>query len=210
MPVDRVEYIHGVGINPDRLHPSESQTDIRKELGIPADSFLVLSVGELNNNKNQQVIIRAVAELRDPQIHYLLCGKGNQQDTLEDLAGNLGVSENVHFLGYRTAVVDICSQADVFVMPSKREGLGLAAIEAMYSGLPLITSGVRGLIDIMQDGITGFVVRFDDVNGFAQGIQRLKECPDDKTAMGKENIIVSEPFLLKQTKDEILKLVRSV
>lgn len=80
----------------------------------------------------------------------------------------------VHFLGYRKDVVDICSQADVYVMPSKREGLPVASLEAMYCGLPLVTSNIRGLVDIMENGVSGYMCDPDDAQGFAAGIADLK------------------------------------
>lgn len=121
--VEQVRYIHGIGINTARLTPGKKQNDIRLELGLNKDDFIVLSVGELNENKNQKVIIEALSVLNDKKIHYLLCGKGNQADALKKLVAERHLEKNVHFLGYRKDVVDICSQSDVYVMPSKREGL---------------------------------------------------------------------------------------
>ena len=68
-------------------------------------------------------------------------------------------------------MVDICSQADVYVMPSKREGLPVASLEAMYCGLPLVTSDIRGLTDVMKNGISGYMCNPEDVKGFAKGIK---------------------------------------
>ena len=111
--VSEVKYIHGIGINTDRLTLGTQRGDIRKELGLKDTDFIVLSVGELNKNKNQQAIIKAIAKVNDPKIHYLMCGKGNQYDNLVNLVHNLRLDNNIHFLGYRRDVVDICSQADL-------------------------------------------------------------------------------------------------
>lgn len=209
MPVKEVEYIHGVGINTARLHKT-GQTDIRKELGLPENAFLVLSVGELNKNKNQQVILRAIAELNDPDIHYLLCGKGDQREALEKLASDLGLSERTHFLGYRMDVVDICSQADLFAMPSKREGLPVASLEAMYSGLPLVNSSIRGLADVTENGKTGFVTSYNDVHGFAEGIRKLKEDPEARRRIKAYNPKSIRPYYLENTKVEVLSLIQKI
>ena len=210
MPVTRVEYIHGVGINTDRLHPSENRTDIRKELGIPESSFLVLSVGELNKNKNQQVIIRAIAELHDSQIHYILCGKGDQKNALEALARKLGVTENIHFLGYRMDVVDICSQADVFAMPSKREGLPVASLEAMYCGLPLVNSNIRGLSDVTEDGVSGYVYKPDDILGFAEGIRKIKDFRIRSDDMANRNKNEVRSFCISETLKEVSSMIGKI
>ena len=207
--VKRVEYIHGIGINTERLTPSANRNDIRAELGLSSEDFIVLSVGELNENKNQKTIIRAMQRLQDPQIHYVLCGKGDQLEALQQQAADAGLMERVHFLGYRKDVVDICSQADVFVMPSHREGLPVASLEAMYCGLPVIASNIRGLTDIVKDSKSGFIYDPDDAEGFAEGIRTLKENPALRKACGKYNRTAMEPFVLEKVKKEVLELLQN-
>ena len=202
-----VRYVHGIGINTDRLTRSKGERYLRSELGISEDSFIVLSVGELNDNKNQSVIIKALGSLKKNDIHYVLCGKGANMDSLKALADSLGIGSNVHFLGYRRDVVDICSEADVFAMPSKREGLPVASLEAMYCGLPLVTSRCRGIVDVMEDGVTGFMHDFDDVQGFATSISELKDNAKLRESMGEENKKRVTPYCLEETKNEILKII---
>lgn len=205
--VREAKYIHGIGINTERLTVGENRKDIREELGLKDDDFFVLSVGELNENKNQKVIIQAIALLRDKNIHYILCGKGDQLDNLKKLVEEKKLKQNVHFLGYRTDVVDICSQADVYVMPSKREGLPVASLEAMYCGLPLVTSNIRGLTDVMENGVSGYMCSSEDVKGFAKGIKNLKNNPEMRKKMGEHNRQTVKPYCIEETKKEILKLI---
>lgn len=206
---NRVEYIHGIGINTDRLTPKGGPGNIREELGLNAEDFLVLSVGELNVNKNHQVILRAIAKLNDKNIHYILCGKGDQREFLEKLAEELGIRERVHFLGYRKDVFDICKQTNVFAFPSIREGLGLAALEAMYIGIPLVTSNSRGPVDFMENGKTGYIVDTDDIMGYSVAIHKLLT---DKTIcekMSEYNREKSRLYGLENIKKEILELIIS-
>ena len=210
MHTRRAAYIHGAGIDTDRLKPGESPTDLRKELNLPQDAFLVLSVGELNGNKNQQVIIRAVARLEDKSIHYVLCGKGDQMQNLQKLAGELNVSDRIHFLGYRKDIADICRQCDVFALPSRREGLPFAAMEAMYCGLPLINSGIRGLTDITEDGVSGYICGTEAAEDYADSIQKLKASPELRTRMGEHNRKAVEAFTVEKTRQEILRLIREL
>ena len=206
----KAAYIHGAGIDTERLKPGENPADLRKELGLPQDALLVLSVGELNGNKKQQVIIRAIARLEDQSIHYILCGKGDQLQSLQNLARELHVSERVHFLGYRKDIADICRQCDVFALPSRREGLPFAAMEAMYCGLPLVNSGIRGLTDITEDGVSGYVCGPDDAGRYAESIQKLKDAPDNSRRMGERNQKTVEDFTIDRTKQEILRLIREM
>lgn len=206
----RVEYIHGIGVNTERLHSRNAQSDIRSELNLAAEDFLVLSVGELNENKNHQVILRALAQLRDPRIHYILCGKGALREYLEGLAKELGLEKNVHFLGYRRDVVDICNQADVFVLPSFREGLSVASLEAMYCGMPLVTAKVRGSGDYLKEGESGFLRDADDVAGFAEAIEQLRENRSLCLRCGENNQEAVKPYCLENVKQEILHLMESL
>ncbi|MBR7179893.1 MAG: glycosyltransferase family 4 protein [Oscillospiraceae bacterium] len=205
-----VEYIHGIGVNTDRLHNRNEQSDIRSELGLKKEDFLVLSVGELNENKNQQVILRAIAQLNDPDIHYLLCGKGDKREFLEALAKELGIAQNVHFLGYRKDVVDICHQSDVFAHASRREGISVASLEAMYCGLPLVMSKVRGAEDYLIDGESGFLRNADDVAGFADGIRLLKDNEEQRKRSRQRNRKAVIPYCVENVKREILQLIQIV
>ena len=110
-------------------------------------------------------------------------------------------------MGYRTDVVDICSQADIFVMPSFREGLPVASLEAMYCGLPLVTSDIRGLSDVMENGISGYMCKPNDVQGFAEAIRKLKEDPDLCKRMGLRNQETVKPYCIEKTKLEVMKLI---
>ena len=203
----RTAYIHGVGIDTDRLKPGDHPTDLRNELHLPQDAFLVLSVGELNENKNQQIVIRALARLEDPNVHYVLCGKGDQLENLRTLAGELNIADRIHFLGYRKDIADICRQCNVFALPSRREGLPFAAMEAMYCGLPLVNSGIRGLVDITEDGVSGYVCGTEDAVQYAESIRKLKDNPDLRMQMGNNNRKTVEAFTVEQTKQEILQLI---
>ena len=210
MNTARAAYIHGVGIDTERLKPGNNPTNLRNELRLAQDAYLVLSVGELNENKNQQVIIRAIARLKDPAIHYVLCGKGDQRQSLEALAQELDIADHVHFLGYRKDIADICRQSDVFALPSRREGLPFAAMEAMYCGMPLVNSGIRGLTDITEDGVSGYVCEPDDTQRYAESIQKLKNNPRDREQMGARNRKTVEAFTIDRTKEEILQLIREL
>lgn len=206
MHAPSVKYIHGIGVDTSRLHAVGLQCDIRKELGLKKDTFLMLSVGELLPRKNQQIVIKALGKLKDYNIHYILCGKGAQLDELKALAKGNGIEDQVHFLGYRRDVLDIYGQVDLFVFPSLREGLGLAGLEAMYCGLPLVTSNTSGPRDYMKNGKTGFMYDPDDAVGFANGIHEMKENPMIRKKCGDYNREAVISFCLDRVKKEVIAL----
>lgn len=210
MHVNQVEYIHGIGINTERLSSEGKKGDIRKELNLSKEAFLILSIGELNKNKNQKVIIEAIAKIGDPDIHYILCGKGTELDKLRALVKKYHLEYNVHFLGYRTDVVDICSQCNLYVMPSYREGLPVSSLEAMYCGLPLIVSDIRGLKDIVVQGVNGYLCKSNDIDDFTRKIlllRRDKILCDSYSCKNRENV---KPYCINYTKKEILTLLNSI
>lgn len=204
----QVRYIHGIGVDTSRLRSSDTQTDIRNEIGVAEDAFLILSVGELLPRKNQQVIIRALGLLKDKNIHYILCGKGKQLTELQNLAKENQIEDQVHFLGYRKDVLNIYGQTDLLAFPSMREGLGLAGLEAMHCGLPLITSNTSGPRDYMENGKTGYMFDPYDAKGFADGILRLNKNPELRKACGEYNQTAIIPYYIENVKNEVLELIR--
>lgn len=190
-----VHYVPGMGTDLSRLyHVQVDRETKRQEIGIPADSVMLLSVGELNENKNHRVIIEALAQLSDPNIHYAIAGMGSQREALLALAGKLGISGQVHLLGYRKDVPELNYAADVFCFPSLREGLGLAAIEAMACGLPLITSDMHGINDYSADGVTGYKCAPTNAAGFADAIDKLVNDPLLRKKMGQNNKLLAKKY----------------
>ena len=141
----QIEYVPGVGVDIDKFrNVVVDKSAKRKELGIPEDAFLLLSVGELNENKNHQLVIRALAEINDSGVHYAVAGVGPLKEYLLNLAKELGVADRVHLLGYINDIPEIYKIADLNAFPSLREGLGLAAIEGLSAGLPVVCLDNRG------------------------------------------------------------------
>lgn len=146
-----VEYVPGVGIDIDKINSIQgNKEELCKELNIPVDSILLLSVGELNDNKNHKVVIECLPEL-PKNIHYLICGVGPLKEQHEELAKKLDVSDRLHLLGYRNDVIRIMKSCDVFIFPSKREGLSVALMEAMACELPCVASKIRGNEDLIEN-----------------------------------------------------------
>ena len=185
----RIEYVPGVGIDVAKF--AETQVDVaekRREIGVPEDAFLLLSVGELNRNKNHETVIRAVASLQDPHIHYAIAGIGGLHDYLAELATSLGVGDQIHLLGYRKDVAELYKVADAYAHPSLREGLPVALMEAMASGLPCIASRIRGNVDLITEGVGGYLCAPTDAGEYASAIRALCENPEAREIMRKNNL----------------------
>lgn len=151
MKAKRVEYVPGVGIDVDKFKNTVIDKDRkRQELGIPKEAFLLLSVGELNKNKNHEVVIEEIAQRNNSNLHYMIAGTGPLETYLFQLAKQLNIAENVHFLGYRTDVEELYKTADMFVLPSLREGLNVSLMEAKAAGLECRCFPIRGNVDIMS------------------------------------------------------------
>lgn len=183
-----VVYIPGIGLDTTEISTMEiSKLKKRHDLKIPADSFLLLSVGELNKNKNHALVIRALAKLNDPNIHYAICGKGPLKEELQHLSRQLAIEQQVHFLGTRKDVPEILLTSDLFVFPSYREGLSVAMMEAMASGLPIVASNIRGNSDLINEE-GGYLIEPNDLSGFSEAILKMYQQPKEtKIRMGNVN-----------------------
>ena len=172
------KYIPGVGVDVERVQSmNPNRAALREEFHIPLDAFLILSVGELSTRKNQEVIIRAIAMLGNPKVYYLLCGSGDKKEYLETLSKEFGVANQVIFAGLipHDKVLELGYAADLGALPSLIEGLGLAGIEAIAAGRPVIASGLHGIKDYVIDGETGICCEPHNPIAFCAAINRLME-----------------------------------
>ena len=183
--VESIYKIHGTGIDFSRLNIQKERGCIRAELGINNDDFVLISVGELNKNKNQKVILKAIHYLQNEKIRYFLAGVGNEEKKLRKIVRKYHLENKVIFLGYVRNIGEYLKASDALAFPSYREGLGLAGLEAMYMGLPILTSDRHGINDYSVNEKTGFKYHPDDACGFAAGIKRLSE---DKALMNEIGI----------------------
>ncbi len=191
-----VRYIPGVGVDLSRIRNAADvdKATLRQSIGIPEDSILILAVGEIIPRKNHEVIIRAIARTDNENIYFAICGKGPLKDDLKQLADSLGIGDRVKFLGFRKDIAELCNVADISAFPSRIEGLGLAGIEAMAAGVPLVSSNVHGILDYVKDGITGYAIDPENVEGFAKAIEKLAKEKDLRDSMHDACVKAVEPF----------------
>lgn len=181
----KTEYVQGVGVDISPFISDHiSKQEKRKEIGIPDDATLLISVGELNKNKNHETVIRAIKDL---DVYYVIAGHGRLDNYLQTIIDELGLSKRVKLLGYRDDVAELYKAADICCFPSFREGLGLAAIEGMLSGLPLLAADNRGTREFCIDGKNGYVCNPSSVKDFADAISKFLSNENAYREMGKLN-----------------------
>lgn len=202
-----VEYVPGVGIDIDKINSIQGKKEeLCKELNIPSDSTLLLSVGELNDNKNHKVVIQSLPEL-PIDVHYVICGTGPLKEQHEQLAKELHVEDRLHLLGYRSDVIKIMKSCDIFVFPSKREGLSVALMEAMACGLPCIVSKVRGNVDLIENNVNSLTCYPNESKEFIQAIKRTDKVVRNK--FSELNVIKSKKYDVKQINIEMIKIYKN-
>lgn len=207
----KIYYVPGVGIDIGRFDKnSGDKNKKRAELGVSEDDIVLISAGELNSNKNNRVIIEALSRLRNHRIHYVVCGIGEKTEELKQLAEKQNVSGNVHFLGYRTDIIELYAAADIFVMPSFREGLSRSVMEAMAIGLPCIVSKIRGNTDLINDGIEGYTCDPNDCIEFAERIRELSDNSKLREKMGKASQLKVQKFSAEEVISELMYIYMSV
>lgn len=170
----RIEHIHGVGIDLTQFRPISlaDKKEIRKSYGYSPDDFLLFYAAEFNKNKNQQILIKMLSQIKNevPNVKLLLAGEGVLVDECRSLAEKFGVEENVHFLGFRKDIQSLLSISDVAVASSLREGLPVNVMEAMASGIPVVASDNRGHRELVLNNKNGWVVDSNDKEGFARKV----------------------------------------
>ncbi|MGI6195861.1 MAG: glycosyltransferase family 4 protein [Eubacteriales bacterium] len=195
----KVYYVPGVGIDLKQYNfenVDDIRAKLRNEICLGEDATLCISMGDLIPRKNYSVAISAIGQLKEkyPQLHYAICGKGPELENLTKLAQECGVSDRVHFLGFRTDIKDLLKAADVFLFTSLQEGLPRSTMEAMASGLPIACSRIRGNTDLIDEGKGG--VLFDPENAEECAVSLDKLLSSDMNAMSRYNLDKINEFSL--------------
>lgn len=202
-----VHQIHSVGVDDCRFAPHrEIAEKKRKEICIPQTAFHIVTAAELNKNKNQKIMIEALAKLPNQNIHYSICGRGANEQFLKQLVLEKQLNDRVHFLGYRTDMEEILQTADCFAFPSYREGLGVAAIEALLCGVPLIVSDNRGTREYAVKGSNSIVCDAGNAKEFAAAIHQLYSDRKKRDEMAKRCRASAEKFTIREVEKTMRRI----
>ena len=185
VPSNKVELVRS-GLDLAAFSASTKRADIRSELGLNDNHHLVTFIGRLRPVKGVEYGIKAfaVASVQHQNLRIALAGEGEQLGYLQDLTSQLGISENVTFLGVRNDLPDLLAATDSVLMPSLNEGFPRTAIEAMAAGKPVIATRVGGTPEAIIDGETGILVPAKDVEAMAAALSNLVDDTELQTRLG--------------------------
>jgi len=172
-----IHSVPGVGVDFQRLDDQRDSADqLRCTLNIPQNSFVLIYPAEFSSRKSQSVLLHAMADLPE-QVTLVLPGSGALLEECKALAQTLGVADRVIFPGYISEMGPWYAMADAAVSASRSEGLPFNIMEAMYCGLPVIASAVKGHTDLITDGKTGLLYPYGDHAACAEQIKQLLDSP---------------------------------
>jgi glycosyltransferase involved in cell wall biosynthesis len=159
-------------LDPQRLLAPVGREATRRALGVGDDHLLVLTLAQLMHRKGLDVLLHAAARLRDPRLRFVIAGDGPEAASLQQLTATLQLANVVQWLGRRSDAGDLLAACDLFVLPSRAEGLGVAALEALGAARPVIGTRVGGLADLLADGV-GMLVAPADAAALAAAMAQL-------------------------------------
>lgn len=180
--------------------------EFKKQYGIQKDAIILLSIGELNQNKNHKIVIEALSKLDDRRLNYFIAGTGDLFNTLREYADSVGVGDRVHLLGYQEDIPGLLNKADIYIHPSIREGLPVALMEAMATGLPVIASDIRGVHDLIQPGYGGWLVNPCNVSTLVSAIKQASIEHEKWNIIGYYNQSVIQKFSSNKVEEDMRNL----
>ncbi|MCM1333964.1 MAG: glycosyltransferase family 4 protein [Bacteroides sp.] len=204
-----IYHIPGVGVDTDLFF---NATPIpKKELGIPENAFVVVTVAELIKRKNYRTSLRAFAKADLPNSYYLICGSvlldGNAEiSAIEELIDALGIRDRVIFAGYRRDVARLLKASDIFLLASYQEGLCISIVEAMASGLPVVASRIRGNTELIAEN--GYLCEVSDVDAYAHALKKLYEDPDLREKTRENSVKSSKRYDTRETVRQMGEIYR--
>ena len=193
----RVAYVPGVGVDTELFAGTAGKREaLLSEIAAEKDSIILLGVGELSDRKNHGVSIKALSGIDNKNLHLVIAGTGEKREEFLTLAKELGVSDRVHLLGFRTDIAELLKSADIFLFPSIQEGLPVALMEAMSCSLPVVCSEIRGNTDLIDDSC-GILCPATDSDAFRRAVERLIGNAQMRSTMAENALQRSKNYDIK-------------
>ncbi len=202
----------GIELNILKESSSEEKQNLKKELGIPENSLIVGTAGRLVPVKGPEFLVKASKYIisKYPDTYFMFTGDGPLEQDLKRKALEMGISDNIIFLGWRDDLVKIISIYDIFVLPSLNEGMGRVLVEAMALGKSIVASNVGGIPDLVIHGKNGFLVPPKNPKQLAKYIQVLLEDKDKREKMGLAGKEMAYNFTSERMVEKIANLYKKL
>jgi len=198
----RAVYVPGVGVDIQlyRGLGEHKRRQLQHELGLHGREFVILSVAELNKNKNHEQLIYSVQEMTKQGIPVvcLIAGVGDRVSALNELVSQLNLDENIKLLGFRKDIPQLMQIADTVVLLSQREGLPKVLLEALAAGKPMVATKVRGSKDLVKSQVNGYVVSLHDVPGTVQALTALYRNDHQRSEMGRSSFEQADMYDIQE------------
>lgn len=199
-------YIHGIGINfkkYDNVNTEFYRQTIRNQYGISEKDVLLITVGEMIKRKNHEIILSSMKISKRDNLHLFICGDGELIEYLKELSITYGLKNRVHFLGFRRDIPHVLCAADIFIFPSLWEGLGLAGLEAMYMGLPIIGSKRQGIKDYVIENKSGLLFTPTNEKELSRCIDDIIERNNSDNNFNREGMEIAKRYSIENSIKEI-------
>ncbi|MEL6928358.1 MAG: glycosyltransferase family 4 protein [Cyanobacteria bacterium J06600_6] len=201
LPSDRIYYTRGIGVDTDyyasgKVDP-ENITQVRASLQLSDSDTLLLSIAEFTPRKRHPDLLNALAKAANANIHLALAGEGKTKSAMEELAQQLNISKQVHFLGYRNDIPTLIQAADAVLLVSQQEGLPRSIMEAMCLNTPVIGSNIRGTQDLLEDDC-GLLIELGNTDALAEAMIQVVEDPKSLATMAEKAKVKMEDYDLEQ------------
>lgn len=208
----QVHRIPGVGVNLERYgFRPWLREKARRRLGVRQGQLCILTAALLDRDKNYQTVLEALAQLTDLDFQYFICGEGPYRQALEAQIQRLGLQDKVHLLGFCRDMELLLQGADLFLFPSLREGLGMAALEAMACQKPVICADNRGTREYLRHMENGMVCSGEDHQSFARAIRKMACDPGLQRRLAKQGQKdVTEHFSHHRAEEIMRRIYREI
>jgi len=199
LPPARVDVVYN-GIDLSAFATSHDRVALRRELDLEPDDLAILQVARLDPLKDHATAIRTIERLMShhPRVVLILAGEGPEEGAIREAAAARGVTERIRFLGLRHDVPRLLSAADVFLLTSVSEGIPLVLIEAMAAGLPVVSTDVGGVGEVVEEGRTGLLAPSGDDQTLAERIAVLASDPALRAVLGQRGCLRAEEKFSEQ------------
>ncbi|HIK03579.1 MAG TPA: glycosyltransferase [Trichormus sp. M33_DOE_039] len=201
LPKERVRYMPGIGVDSDRYNintvTNADVMQVRQEMGLALETQLFLSIAEFIPRKRHPDMLKAMARLAKPEACLAFVGDGVLKEQMQKLACELGVQNQVRFLGFRRDIPTLLRASVATVLVSEQEGLPRSLMESFCLQIPAIGTDIRGIRDLLETGC-GLLVKVGDIDALASAMSWILEHPDEAQAMGKRGQEMMAIYDLRQ------------